>query len=109
VRRTISLGLFIAVATASCTYGLHPRTTLEGRPFPMQQIEKLREGQSSAEVRALLGEPFEIAQTADGVRWRYFERWLPRGCNVPTFALDAHVTFRRDVVADISVRGVEQR
>jgi hypothetical protein len=52
-------------------------------------------------------EPFEIAQTADGVRSRYFERWLPRGCNTPTFALDAHVTFRGDAVADVAVRRVQ--
>lgn len=71
------------------------------------------EGQTAEEVRAILGEPFEIRRSDDGTVWRYYERANPRGCTTyllglslgarPEWVSEALVTFRSDRVAAVKV------
>src|SRR5262245_51441176 len=98
----------IAPLTTACASGLHPHTTLAGRPFPSARTEELREGQTPDEVRGILGDPLEITEAAEATVWRYYERANPRVCTTYVFGLslggrpewvdEASVTFRSDRV-----------
>ena len=104
---------FCAGSAAACATGLHPYTTLAGRHFPSTQTAELHEGQTPNEVRAILGEPFEVMDGVEGTVWRYYERAHPRGCTSYLFGLslgsrpewvnEAIVTFRSDRVIAVKV------
>jgi len=97
----------------ACASGLHPYTTLAGRHFPYARTAELREGQTPAEVRAILGDPFEVTEAVETTVWRYYEKANPRGCTTYLFGLslgnrpewvdEVIVTFRSDRVAALTV------
>jgi outer membrane protein assembly factor BamE (lipoprotein component of BamABCDE complex) len=99
---------------AGCASGLHPHTTLAGRHFPNSRAAELRQGQTHDEVKAILGDPFEVAEAGESTVWRYYERAIPRGCtsylfglslgNRPEWLDEVIVTFRFDRVASLKVR-----
>jgi outer membrane protein assembly factor BamE (lipoprotein component of BamABCDE complex) len=105
--------ILCAVWASACASGLHPYTTLAGRHFPNTRAAELREGQTPAEVRALLGDPFEVTEAVESAVWRYYEKANPRGCTTYLFGLslshrpewvdEVIVTFRSDRVATLKV------
>jgi outer membrane protein assembly factor BamE (lipoprotein component of BamABCDE complex) len=99
--------------TSSCASGLHPYTTLAGRHFPNARAAELREGQKPDEVKAILGDPFEITEAIETTVWRYYEKANPRGCTTYLFGLslgsrpewvdEVVVTFLSDGITAIKV------
>jgi hypothetical protein len=79
-------------------YGLQPRTTLDGKPFDAAKAHDIHAGLTEADVRSLLGEPFEVEADARVTRWRYYERFTPRGCDPPTVTQEFRVSFVAGVV-----------
>jgi outer membrane protein assembly factor BamE (lipoprotein component of BamABCDE complex) len=77
--RVLAIVLVVAMSTGCAT--LRPRTTLEGRPFNVANVASVTAGLRESEVRALLGEPFEVLAGHPGLVWRYYERFTPRGCD----------------------------
>jgi outer membrane protein assembly factor BamE (lipoprotein component of BamABCDE complex) len=96
--RLLLTGLVVGCCTA-CMVSLHPRTTLEGRPFDAGRAETIHAGQTEAQVREVLGEPFQLNGRPPDTVWRYYERFTPRGCGpVPTVIREFRVTFVNGVV-----------
>ena len=91
-RRLLTV-LVASVCAAACMYALQPRTTLEGVPFDAAKADSVRIGLTEAEVRQVLGEPFEVKAEAGHTHWRYYERFTPRGCNPPTLSQELRVSF----------------
>jgi len=81
------------------TWALQPRTTLEGKPFDAAKADTVHQGQTEAEVREILGEPFDVAVDTGHTVWRYYERFTPRGCNPPIVSQEFRVTFIAGLVA----------
>jgi hypothetical protein len=108
----------VAPLTPACASGLHPHTTLAGRYFPSERTEELHEGQTPDEVRAILGDPFEVTEAAEATVWRYYEKANPRGCTPYLFGVsvgsrpewvdEASVTFRSDRVAAVKVHKLRE-
>jgi hypothetical protein len=75
--------------------GLRPRTTLEGSRFNAAEVGAIRLGLAEPDVRAIIGEPFEVTAGQQGTVWRYYERFTPRGCdpNPPVISQEFRVTF----------------
>jgi hypothetical protein len=98
----------VVVLGAGCMASLHPRTTLAGQYFPAERVAEVRQGMSSLEVRAILGEPVEALQLGDVTALVYFERYQPRGCTDsflgiplsrrPVLSARATITIRSGVV-----------
>jgi len=90
-----ALATLAIIGTSMACFGLRPRTTLEGNPFNVAEVGAVRPGLAEPEVRALLGEPFEVTTDEEGSVWRYYERFIPRGCdlNPPTISQEFRVEF----------------
>ena len=100
--------LSLLVCTTACV-GLRPRTTLEGRPFDVANVQSIHPGLTEPDVRALLGEPYEATVDGEHTVWRYYERFTPRGCdaNPPTIAQEFRVRFAAGHV--VSTEGASPR
>jgi outer membrane protein assembly factor BamE (lipoprotein component of BamABCDE complex) len=96
--RPILAGLVLVACCTACMSALQPRTTLEGRPFDTAKAEAVHAGQTEAEVRELLGEPFYMSTHATETEWRYYERFTPRGCDPPTVSQEFRVRFVDGIV-----------
>jgi hypothetical protein len=84
----------------ACVYGLHPDTTLAGRPFDREKLASIRAGISEEELSNSVGRPVEIRQAeASSSVLRYYERVRLRGCSVEFLGFIP--------VADSPVRRVE--
>ena len=92
--RVIALLAIMAVAPA-CVGGLHPRTTLDGSAFNATEVGAVRVGLAESQVRAILGEPFEVTTDRERTTWRYYEQFTPRGCYAkpPVIAQEFRVAF----------------
>jgi hypothetical protein len=110
--------LFLAVAPlvfATCSYGLHPHTTLEGKPFKWDAIAAIQEGMGEGDVAGILGSPLEVLQDGPQAEtWRYYERARLHGCreellgfivlaDAPIRSLEARVHLRQGVVESVEV------
>jgi outer membrane protein assembly factor BamE (lipoprotein component of BamABCDE complex) len=92
VRRLLAV-LVACACGAACMYGLQPRATLQGMPFDAAKASSIHAGLTEAEVRRILGEPFEVKAEAGYTHWRYYERFTPRGCNPPTLSQELQLSF----------------
>ena len=105
-----------ALLAQSCSYGSLPPRTLDGHVFRWDRVEMLEGGMPDSQVRALLGEPFEIVPVdSDSIRWRYYERARPKGDVVKLLGLipvstpaaqsmEVNIVFRHNVVENIRIR-----
>jgi len=84
---------------------LQPRTTLDGAPFQQEVVPSVKVGQTEADVRSLLGKPFQELTASDVTVWRYYERYTPRGCNPPMLTREFRVSFRGGVVVQVVADG----
>jgi outer membrane protein assembly factor BamE (lipoprotein component of BamABCDE complex) len=102
----VALAAAIA-ATMSCAYGHQQPEVVAGRPFPTTVVAKLVVGNSTAEVRRLLGEPLSVKPNAGGEVWlyRYETRqeesikllgFIPWPAKERRCAAQATLTFRED-------------
>jgi outer membrane protein assembly factor BamE (lipoprotein component of BamABCDE complex) len=100
--------LTLLICTTACV-GLRPRTTLEGRPFDVANVQSIHPGLTEPDVRALLGEPYEVTVDGEHTVWRYYERFTPRGCdaNPPTISQEFRVRFAAGHV--VSTEGASPR
>ena len=91
--------VWVGAVSTGCV-ALRPRTTLDGRFFPAARVIDIRAGQTESQVRALLGEPYEVLKSGENEVWRYYERFEPRGCDdpPPTITREFSVYFRNGSV-----------
>jgi outer membrane protein assembly factor BamE (lipoprotein component of BamABCDE complex) len=70
------LAILCVLQATACSYALVPPRLQDGRPFNASKLAQLTKGMSSDDVRALLGEPYEVKTEGDTARWRYYARHL---------------------------------
>lgn len=96
----------------SCAYGHQPPEVVVGRPFPTTAVAKLVLGNSTVEVRGLLGEPLSVKSDAAGEVWLYrFETrqeesikllgFIPLPAKERRGAAQATLTFRDDKLISV--------
>ena len=83
---------------------LHPHSTVEGRYFPSHRTAEVAKGQSSDQVRAVLGEPFEVTDREGTVVWRYFEKFYPRACTTRLFGISLSSLKPESVETEVRIR-----
>jgi hypothetical protein len=98
---------------SACSYGLRPPKVEAGRGFSAGRDDNVKRGDHAAEVRTLLGEPYEIERNGDIERWRYYMRvfrseerrlfgFIPFPDSTSRGEFEAVVIFRDGVVDSVS-------
>jgi outer membrane protein assembly factor BamE (lipoprotein component of BamABCDE complex) len=98
---------------------LHGHSTIEGKYFPSHRTAEVAKGQSSEQVRSVLGDPLEATEMGGVTTWRYFEKFYPRACTTTLFgislsslqpeSIEAVVRIRDGVVEDVKEQHVGAR
>jgi hypothetical protein len=98
-------GLIVCCFTLpSCVQALYGYSTIEGKRFAHHRTPDVVKGQTSEQVRSILGDPFEITERNGVVVWRYFEKFYPRGCETELFGMSLSSRRPESVQAIVSIR-----
>ena len=65
------VGIVLALAFVACTYA-NGVNEIDGRWFPVERVSTLHRGMTEAEVRTILGDPFEVQGPEGDSSWRYY-------------------------------------
>jgi outer membrane protein assembly factor BamE (lipoprotein component of BamABCDE complex) len=104
---------FSFVAWSACSYAIRPPTIEAGRSFSQGGLDQVRKGYRPAQVRNLLGEPYETDGNVNAERWRYYMRvrgaeerrflgFVPMPDSKSLGEYEAFVTFRNGLVDSVT-------
>ena len=106
----IPLAAFLLFASGGCVATTYGHRTLEGQRFAVERVPELRNGLTTSDVSALLGQPLTTREDGDVSVWHYFERAQPKWCDGgnargarPEYRIDATLSFRAGILERIAI------